>query len=390
MPVPARLLTVIAALGLAAPLLATTPAPAATQATTTEPVVWLCRPGLANNPCEIPLDTTYQRFDGTATVSTPARRPAAQRPVDCFYVYPTVSNQPTPNADRTRSPELRSIAKYQAAPFSRHCRVFAPVYRQITLAGLVPGFLVDAARTAYADVRTAWRDYLARHNKGRPVLFVSHSQGTIMLRKLIHDEVEPRAAVRNRVVGGFLMGGNVTVAKGSTRGGDFDRLPVCTRKGQYGCIVAYSSYSTDPLLGLSFFGNSSVDLTSSFLGSPSGAGYRVACTDPSVLSGSTRPVGVTVPSEPFAQGPIRLGITYSTFGDVPTADTTWVSPPDRFTGRCRDIGGAHVFRYDPTPGSRRPPEFPPTWGTHLFDLNLAMDKLQRIAGLQVRAWLAAH
>jgi len=76
-------------------------------------VVWLCKPGMADNPCEIPNDTTLQ---GEADeVVTPEPGP---RSVDCFYVYPTVSNDATPNADKSRDPELESIAKYQAARFS--------------------------------------------------------------------------------------------------------------------------------------------------------------------------------------------------------------------------------------------------------------------------------
>ncbi|HEX3947924.1 MAG TPA: hypothetical protein VHW47_09465, partial [Acidimicrobiales bacterium] len=50
--------------------------------------VWLCRPGMADDPCTAPL---------TATVVPPAgkdriqrARPAVHPAIDCFYVYPTV------------------------------------------------------------------------------------------------------------------------------------------------------------------------------------------------------------------------------------------------------------------------------------------------------------
>ena len=97
---------VLAAVGAASPALAET--------------VWLCKPGLADDPCVIPMQTTVREPDGTERVEDDPV--PADRPVDCFYVYPTVSNQPTPNANRDRDPELFSIAKYQAARFSRHCR----------------------------------------------------------------------------------------------------------------------------------------------------------------------------------------------------------------------------------------------------------------------------
>jgi len=53
--------------------------------------------------------------------------------VDCFYVYPTVSDQKTPNANLHIDPEERSIALYQAARYSQYCRVFAPMYRNFAI-----------------------------------------------------------------------------------------------------------------------------------------------------------------------------------------------------------------------------------------------------------------
>lgn len=123
-------------------------------------------------------------------------------------------------------------------------------------------------------------------------------------------------------------------------------------------------------------------------GSPSGAGYEIACTDPGPLSGIDGTVPVTLPSEPFAAGPINLGIAVTNGGPPPTAATTWVSPPDRYAAACRSITGANVYRFDPVNGGRRPNEFPPTWGTHLLDMNLGVERLTGIAGRQADTWLA--
>jgi hypothetical protein len=356
-------------------------------AVATTPVVWLCRPGITHNPCEIPLDTTNQSFTGASTITTPARRPSSKRPVDCFYVYPTVSNQLGINATKAKDPELYSIAQYQASRFSSVCRMYAPVYRQAPLSGLAT--IPLALPKAYADVRQAWRSYLANNNHGRGVILLSHSQGTLMLRKLIREEIEPRAAVKKRLVGAIMLGGNVTVPLGKTVGGDFRTTPLCTRQGQFGCVVAYSTYSANPL-PLSFFGNSSTDVLTPVLGLRSGRGYQVACTDPAKLSGLTGPVGLTLPSKPFAFGPIRAGIIVTAGGRVPTASTTWVKAADRFTGGCRTINGATVYRYNSQPGSSALHEFPPLWGTHLVDMNLGLERLVHIAFLQSRAWRAAR
>jgi hypothetical protein len=44
--------------------------------------VWLCRPGLADNPCESDLTTTVVLADGSSTVEAAA--PAKDPPIDCF------------------------------------------------------------------------------------------------------------------------------------------------------------------------------------------------------------------------------------------------------------------------------------------------------------------
>src|SRR4051812_13357257 len=102
------------------------------QASTT----WLCKPGLADNPCTPGLGTTVISPTGAAQGTvTPGK---AKKPkIDCFYVYPTVSDQTTIQATRAIDPEERSIALYQAARYSSDCRVYAPMYRQITLRGIL-------------------------------------------------------------------------------------------------------------------------------------------------------------------------------------------------------------------------------------------------------------
>ena len=107
---------------------------ATTVAQHTPSTVWLCRPGLAGNPCLAGLSTTVVERGG-ATHVVPAS-PAKNPPVDCFYVYPTVSNQPTVNANLRIGLQETAVAVTQASRFSQVCRIFAPVYRQITLGAL--------------------------------------------------------------------------------------------------------------------------------------------------------------------------------------------------------------------------------------------------------------
>lgn len=396
MPQPLRTLAaglggaLVAGLLLAAPASAQAlpvPLPLGDPTVDQEAVTWLCRPGLADDPCEIPLDTTVRSAEGERVV-TPARPPQDRRPVDCFYVYPTVSNQLTPNADKSRAPEVVSIATYQAAPFSTQCRMFAPVYRQATIASIQTRAVTDQKEVrelAFSDVQAAWRQYLAQDNGGRGVVLLGHSQGTGMLRALIRAEIDGRP-VQRRLVGAVLLGGDVVVAKGRTTGGDFRSVPTCTRPGEAGCVVAFSTFAQDPPDDTRF-GTAVADDDDPF-GFPSGPGFEVACTDPGRLSGSTGPVGVTVPTEPYAPGPIAAGIVVTNGGPPPTADTTWVQPADRFAGSCRTVNGANVLRYDALPGSRTPRDFPDdTWGTHLVDVNYGLERQVAIVAAQARTYL---
>ena len=360
--------------GLLASLVIAFAAALAQPAAAEAEVVWLCKPGMADNPCEIPQDTTIQEQEGPDRVVTPEQGP---REIDCFYVYPTVSNQMSPNADKSRDPELESIAKYQAARFSLECRVFAPIYRQATLASIAAGMAGNSGadrELAYGDVLEAWEEYLAEHNDGRGVVLLGHSQGTFMLRSLLSRAIEADRGQLRRIVSALLIGGDVEVAEGKLIDGDFKRTPLCTRPTQVGCVVAFSTFAEDPPEDARF-------------GTTTEEGRQVACTDPRRLAAFEDPLRLLTPSEPFATGPIQAGIIITANGSPPSAETTWVTPPDHFEGTCEVINGAHVLRIEPTPGSRRPSPFPDdTWGTHLVDVNVALDPLIRLVAAQAARW----
>ena len=96
--------------------------------------MWLCRPGERSNPCLGDLTATAVAASGATRVVQTAR--ATDPRVDCFYVYPTISGQPTINANAQVGLREAEVATAQVARFSRTCRIYAPVYRQITLATL--------------------------------------------------------------------------------------------------------------------------------------------------------------------------------------------------------------------------------------------------------------
>jgi len=174
-------------------------APRASASTT-----WLCKPGATPNPCFSSLQTTVFSSAGDSHVENP---PLARRPkVDCFYVYPTVSEDKGTNADLSIDAEEIAVARYQASRFSQRCRVFAPMYRQLTLEGINgPPAPESAILTAYSDVRAAWKEYMRRYNHGRGVILIGHSQGTGMLTQLIRQRIDPYPSARKRLVSAFLL-----------------------------------------------------------------------------------------------------------------------------------------------------------------------------------------
>ena len=342
--------------------------------------VWLCRPGLATDPCNGSLSTTvFTSYGGAGKVTAPKR---GKRAIDCFYVYPTVSDQLGPNADLSISPEVRSIALYQAARFSQVCRVFAPVYRQLTVPSLYNGSITAAAALkAYRDVVAAWKEYLARYNHGRGVVLIGHSQGAGHLQQLIRTRVDGKPVAR-RLVSAILLGGNVTVRKGRGMGGIFKHVAACRSRSQLGCVVAFSTFNAAPPAD-AIFGRGGGRFAKLF-NQPTGPGYEVLCTNPGDLAGNR---GVAfdsiVPEQPYAPGTlIAAGISILGFA-VPPASTTYVEGRGLFTGRCVRSGGANVLLVQSANGTPvLNPSPDPTWGLHLLDANVAQGDLVSLVASQ--------
>jgi hypothetical protein len=348
---------------------------------------WLCRPGLAANPCAPGLATTT--ISPTAQVLgtvTPARAKAPK--IDCFYVYPTVSNQSTPQATKKVDPEERSIALYQAARYSSACRVYAPMYRQVTIAGLLkPSSVTNKMRTTgYADVRDAFLDYLKHDNKGRGVVFIGHSQGSFVLRQLIAQEVDRKAAVRKRLVSAILLGGNVLVKKGSDHGGDFQNIKACHSATQLRCVIAFSTFNDTPPAG-AVFGRPDTQVT--VVGGKPVRNTEVLCTNPAALGGGSAPLTSIFPSAPFAPG-TAIGIETTQVGlPQPAVSTPWIET-QAYTGACSSAGGANVLRITGENGAPVLHALPDaTWGLHLVDANIALGDLVTDVQSQAKQY-AAH
>src|SRR5262245_34804455 len=237
---------------------------------------WLCRPG-RTDACTIDLSTTIVAADGTLTRE--AFKPLENAPIDCIYVYPTVSSDPTSNSDMNTDAAERGVVRSQFARFGAACRLFAPMYRQVTLAALRAGIAGTPTNPDYAlgynDVLDAWNYYLQHDNNGRGVVLIGHSQGSGVLTQLIRNEIDGKP-VQSKIVSALLLGTSLPVPKGRDVGGAFQHIPLCRSASQTGCVIAYASFrSTIPPPENSRFGR------------VQGENMLAACANPAALGGGS-------------------------------------------------------------------------------------------------------
>jgi len=349
----------------------------AAAASSAPSTVWLCRPGQSGDPCAASLATTVIAANGSRTTQNPAA--AANPKFDCFYVYPTVSSEASTNADLRIQPAEQDVAEAQASRFSQVCQVWAPMYRQETLTALLgssPGATVAAENVAYASLLAAWQDYLAHDNDGRPIVFLGHSQGAAMLIRLLSSQVDRDPTLRSRMVSAIILGGNVTVASGRSVGGTFANIAACSSTTQTGCVIAYSSFPSEPPSD-SLFGipGQGVSIQS---GQLAGKGVSVACVNPAALGGGA---GALLPYFPSASSA--------------AVATPWVSFPALYTASCKHSGNATWLQIaDIGSSADRRPRITeadgPLWGYHTEDVNIALGNLVADVGAEESAYLRSH
>jgi hypothetical protein len=379
----------------ASPLSAQTPAQSAATSTTPaandyrDGKTWLCRPG-RNDACAADHTTTVIAADGKLTRE--AWTVDSSAPIDCFYVYPTVSTDPTPNSDMTADPAELNVIRQQFARFGSKCRQYAPLYRQVTLAGLrrmlAPGGTLTIDRgLQYDDVRDAWNDYLEYDNKGRGVVFVAHSQGSFILNRLIREEIDGKP-IQSRLVSAILLGTTLAVPAGRDAGGSFQHIPLCKAPAQTGCVITFASFrSTLPPPPNTLFGK------------VSDATMVAACTNPAALAGGSGELHAyldktarTITSAP----PPKPWVT-----PEQPIDTPWVSVPGLLTARCtanENASGYLEVTVNGNPSDPRTDDITgdigvggnvaANWGLHLIDVNLVMGNLLDIVGQQAKAYTA--
>ena len=363
------------------------PAAAPTPNDYGDPKSWLCKPG-SHDACDVDLTTTVIAPDGKLSRETWAADASA--PIDCFYVYPTVSTDPTPNSDMIADDAERNVIRQQFARFASKCRAYAPMYRQITLAGLrlmlggaKPGASLDHG-LQYDDVRDAWRYYLEHDNQGRGFVLVGHSQGSFILAELIRQEIDGKP-VAARMVSAILAGTTLAIPRGKDTGGGFQHVPLCHSATETGCVITFASFrSTVPPPANTLFGK------------VTGENMAAACSNPAALGGGSGELHAYLATA----GQTIVGAIAPKPWVVPEKpiDTPWVSVPGLLTGRCASNENATYLEVTvhPDPAGHRASDITgdlmlggqvqANWGLHLVDMNLTMGNLLDIVGQEAKAF----
>jgi hypothetical protein len=373
-----HLILAAAALAIAAPA-ESQPRPANAAPDYSKDSSWLCLPGRADT-CSAPLETTELKPQGYA--GRDAERPAKDPPLDCFYVYPTVSNDAGMNSDMDAGRDEELATETQFARFASVCRPFVPVYRQMTVAAVAAyaagADVTGAAELAYGDVLAAFRNYLSSRSGGRPFVLVGHSQGSLMIQQLIAREIEKDPKIASRMKLAIIPGYDVLVPQGRLVGGTFSKTPLCDRPGETGCVVTWTS-----------FRDRNVPPDGAMFGFADQPGMTVGCVNPA-LFGSRDWVRLdsywfTHSTLPVPGGPVR----WSSEGPP---STPYVRTEGLVSARCVNDGprGYLAVRTNHSPGEKWTDHvggevavfgmFLPGWGMHLADVAESEGDLVREVG----------
>lgn len=166
-----------------------------------------------------------------------------QKKIDVFYVYPTIyGDENPPNMDIYKE-ELRDKAtrsfKKQIGVYAEVGNIFAPFYRQVSMAVLDPNEDTYKNKNfilGYKDVSRAFEYYLKHLNNDRPFILAGHSQGSMDLITLMREHFKS-LNLQKKLVAAYLIGYSVTKE-------DFRQYPwmkPATGESDTGVIVSYNS-----------------------------------------------------------------------------------------------------------------------------------------------------
>ncbi|MBA4851711.1 DUF3089 domain-containing protein [Emticicia sp. BO119] len=169
--------------------------------------------------------------------------------VDVFFLHPTIytyapKNQYLWNAD-VHDEELNTMVDNstilnQATAFNGSGRVYAPRYRQAHYYSFLTKNADDkkqALDLAYTDVKSAFEYYLQHWNQGRPIIIASHSQGTVLAKRLLKEFFDGKP-LQKQLVEAYLIG--IATAPDT-----FDKIKPSQSAEETGGFVSWNTFARD-------------------------------------------------------------------------------------------------------------------------------------------------
>lgn len=190
---------------------------------------WLSRPDLPDDP---------------SRWRPPGEAPAAAPEVAVFYAAPTTYygkaswNGPVDDADSRKW--LRVFAANEASAFNRIGAIWAPRYRSAALGAFLTT-KPDADKAfdlAYSDLLRAFDAFVAQIPASRPIILAGHSQGSLLLMRLMRDRIAGKP-IADRIVAAYLVGWPISLTADIPALG----LPACTEPRQTRCVLSWQSFA---------------------------------------------------------------------------------------------------------------------------------------------------
>lgn len=178
-----------------------------------------------------------------------ARVPESARRADVFFIHPTTDYTGETWVAAIDKPSTNAITDNgvmagQAAAFNKCCTIYAPRYRQITIAAYRQEDLSVPKRgleIAYGDVRRAFHHFLSVRDASRPFILASHSQGTSHVLRLLQDEVL-NTSLQKQLVAVYGIGGRVPE---TLFDGPLSAIAPCEGETDIGCFMGWDAFEED-------------------------------------------------------------------------------------------------------------------------------------------------
>ena len=294
------------------------------------PGAWLSRPDLPDDPSRwVP----------------PGHAPAPRPEAAVFYVAPTTYygkaswNAGLDNADSRKW--LRVFASSEASAFNASGAIWAPRYRSAALGAFLTN-APDSAKAidlAYGDVVRAFDAFLAQVPASRPIILAGHSQGSLLLMRLMREKVAG-TPVAQRIVAAYLVGWPISIEADLPALG----LPGCEGPGQTRCVLSWQSFAepAEPRMIREIF-----DQSNGLTGKPR-RGTAMLCVNPLTGAPGTAALpaanlGALVPSADFQTGELKTGLVPARCD--PSGLLLIGLPPKGFDGLVMPGNNYHLFDY---------------------------------------------